>query len=69
MFKALIPVKFEICVWSERESGEVEERKRLGSYLSKLTSALSFSSLSMETGALLTGLSKEMKKQFVDVWI
>ena len=44
MFKALIPVKFEICVWSERVGREVEvleERKRLGSYLSKLTSALS----------------------------
>ena len=37
--------------------------------LSKLTSALSLSSLSMETGDVLTGLSKEMKKQFVDVWI
>ena len=31
MFKALIPVKFEICVWSERERAEVELRKRFGS--------------------------------------
>ena len=67
MFKALIPVKFEICVWSarERESKDVEERKRLGSYLK--IDFRSLSSLSMGTGDLLTGLSKEMKKQFVDV--
>ena len=46
---------------------DVEERKSLGSYLK--IDFRSLSSLSMETGDLLTGLSKEMKKQFVDVWI
>ena len=65
MFKALIPVKFEICVWSESEEEEQRERKRLGSYLK--IDFRSLSSLSMGTGDLLTGLSKEMKKQFVDV--
>ena len=54
-------------VWSESEEEEQRERKRLGSYLK--IDFRSLSSLSMETGDLLTGLSKEMKKQFVDVWI
>ena len=48
MFQALIPVKFEICVWSDSgEEVEVEERKRLGSYLS-LSLKIDFRSLSIK---------------------